>query len=258
MSSKTSSKYSAPALEKGLDILEFLSSTSSPQTQSELMHALDRSQSEIYRMLECLVAREFVAKNESTGAYSLTLKLYALSHRHNRTSLIRRIAAQPMEKLAEATGQSCHLSLQHGGEVLVIMERLPLRTVCLSIGEGSTLSLSRTASGIKFLSALPDQEQRLQALSQDQSYLALSEGKQGELLNRIAALEDETVQLSPSEFTPGGFDIATTIGLPATDTFGVLALSFLEGTPDLKFREKLKEQLLETARTIDQHLGLSL
>ena len=43
--------YSAPALEKGLDILELLSKQEAGLTQSEISRALGRSVSEIFRML---------------------------------------------------------------------------------------------------------------------------------------------------------------------------------------------------------------
>jgi uncharacterized membrane protein len=44
-------RYRAPALDKGLDILEALAATEVGLTQAEIAKALDRSPSEIYRML---------------------------------------------------------------------------------------------------------------------------------------------------------------------------------------------------------------
>jgi len=52
-------KYSAPALEKGLDILELLSEQEIGLTQVEIARSLDRTVGEIFRMLVVLQNRGF-------------------------------------------------------------------------------------------------------------------------------------------------------------------------------------------------------
>ena len=75
-------RYRAPALDKGLDILELLSEQKEGLTRAEIMKALGRNASEIYRMLERLVARQYVVRSAGGDRYSLSLKLFALAHRH--------------------------------------------------------------------------------------------------------------------------------------------------------------------------------
>ena len=48
---KSKKNYSAPALEKGLDIIELLSKSSIGFSQAEIAKELKRSVNEIYRML---------------------------------------------------------------------------------------------------------------------------------------------------------------------------------------------------------------
>ena len=55
-------RYRAPALDKGLDILELLSSVDGGLTQSEIAKKLGRSPNEFYRMLDRLVRRGYVTK----------------------------------------------------------------------------------------------------------------------------------------------------------------------------------------------------
>ncbi|WP_262054467.1 helix-turn-helix domain-containing protein, partial [Burkholderia thailandensis] len=50
-------RYRAPALDKGLDILELLAEQKEGLTRTEITKELGRNASEIYRMLERLVAR---------------------------------------------------------------------------------------------------------------------------------------------------------------------------------------------------------
>src|SRR5688500_8189480 len=71
-------KYSAPALEKGLDVLELLASRDTPLTMSQIASELDRSVSELFRMVDALVRRGYLAPAESGDGFQLTNKLFAL------------------------------------------------------------------------------------------------------------------------------------------------------------------------------------
>ena len=72
----------------------------------------------------------------------MTLRLFELGHRQHTAALLRKASHRPMEELAEEIGQSCHLSFQHGTSLIVMMERMPARRICLSVGEGATLGLA--------------------------------------------------------------------------------------------------------------------
>ena len=58
--SDKTAKYRAPALEKGLDVLELLASAKAPLTLSQISTRLDRSVSELFRMVQVLEARGYV------------------------------------------------------------------------------------------------------------------------------------------------------------------------------------------------------
>ena len=52
--------YAAPALEKGLDILELLARSNVPLSQKEIAQKLGRTIGELYRMVMCLVERGYL------------------------------------------------------------------------------------------------------------------------------------------------------------------------------------------------------
>ena len=68
-------KYATPALDKGLDIIEFLAHDSTGATMSQLARELNRTVSEIFRMLLTLERRGYIAQ-VAKDRYSLTLKLF--------------------------------------------------------------------------------------------------------------------------------------------------------------------------------------
>src|SRR5690606_7969001 len=68
-------RYRAPALDKGLDIIELLAGTAEGLSQAEIAKALDRTPNEIYRMLDRLVRRAYVRRTPG-DRYEITLKLF--------------------------------------------------------------------------------------------------------------------------------------------------------------------------------------
>ena len=66
-------RYRAPALDKGLDILELLSEQKEGLTRTEITKELGRNASEIYRMLERLVARRYEMRSTGGDRYTLCL-----------------------------------------------------------------------------------------------------------------------------------------------------------------------------------------
>ena len=93
-------RYRAPALDKGLDILELLSSVDGGLTQAEIAKRLDRSPNEFYRMLDRLVRRGYVTKIDG-DRYSLTLKLFGLAQLHAPVRRLVCYATPIMRELAE-------------------------------------------------------------------------------------------------------------------------------------------------------------
>jgi DNA-binding IclR family transcriptional regulator len=81
MNQKPIQTYSAPALEKGLDIIELLSEQDVGLTQSEIARALGRSVGEIFRMLMVLQDRGYVSQDPLSDRYVLTTFIFEIAHR---------------------------------------------------------------------------------------------------------------------------------------------------------------------------------
>lgn len=63
--------YSAPALEKGFDIIELLATAPDGLTSSEIAQRLGRSLSEIFRILVVMERRLLLHKSGKTDRYSV-------------------------------------------------------------------------------------------------------------------------------------------------------------------------------------------
>jgi DNA-binding IclR family transcriptional regulator len=147
MPEDTSPKYTAPALEKGLDILEHLSNFDAGLSQTEIARDLNRSVSEIFRMLVVLQARGYIAQDPATDRYVLTTLLFEIAH---RTPLIRRLttAATPlMRDLAHAINQSVHLAVLTDDSVLIAGQVDPPARHVMSVRLGTRVDVWRASSG---------------------------------------------------------------------------------------------------------------
>jgi len=149
--------YSAPALEKGLDILELLAHQSEGLTKSQLARSLQRSVSEIFRMLLCLEGRGYIAQ-VSEDRYSLTLKLFQLVQEHPPTERLIADALPVMKQLAFKAGQSCHMGVIDGDKIVILAQVNSPTTVGFYVKLGSTVDLMDASSGYVILAHQDDAE----------------------------------------------------------------------------------------------------
>jgi DNA-binding IclR family transcriptional regulator len=140
--------YAAPALEKGLDILELLAAEPSGLTQTQIAERLGRSHTEIFRMLVCLQRRGYLTRTTPGDAFALSARLFELSHRHPPTRSLLELASPVLKEVADAIEQSCHLSIEYQKQILVIANADSPGPRSLSVRVGTRFDLAATASGI--------------------------------------------------------------------------------------------------------------
>src|SRR5437660_8256916 len=90
-------RYAAPALDKGLDILELLARDGDGLSLNEIARALERTSSEIFRMVNALARRGYL--QQDGDRYSLSLKLFELAHRHKPIKSLTAAALPLMREL---------------------------------------------------------------------------------------------------------------------------------------------------------------
>lgn len=121
MSQRSKPEYAAPALEKGLDILELLASAEDALTQIQIAAQLERTASEIFRMLDVLVRRGYVNRN-ADGAYAPTLRLFEIAHRYSPVKRLSAAALPVMQRVSKVIGQSIHVSVHYDRRIVVVAQ----------------------------------------------------------------------------------------------------------------------------------------
>lgn len=139
--------YSAPALEKGLDILELLSDEAGGLSQSEIADATGRSVGQIFRVLATLERRGYVTRDRQSGLYAFSMKVFDLAHRHPPLRGLVLVATPPMRELADQVRQSCNLSVLDAGAVRVVAQVESPADFGFRVRVGAEFPLDSTATG---------------------------------------------------------------------------------------------------------------
>src|SRR5215475_1658800 len=200
-------RYRAPALDKGLDILELLAREEEGLSQAEIAKTLGRTPNEHYRMLERLVRRGYVFRNAS-DRYELTLKLFGLAHFHHP---IRRLVSQAtplMRALAVHTMQANHLAVYDRASVTVIAQMDAPSYWGMAIRVGARVGLFNTGSGHVLLAFRSLEERTMMIAEQDAGD---EQARPEDLEERLAQIRQRGYEVMPSQQTAGVYNLSAPV-----------------------------------------------
>src|SRR3954469_7239852 len=156
-----------PAATRALRVLRFLAGQPDPVPLDRIMRACDLPRSTTYHLLNAMIEEGFVVHLVDEHRYGLGLAAFELGSGYARQEPLQRIARRPLADLADGTGQSAHLAVLHGREVLYVVEERAAGRPPLVTDVGVRLPAQLTASGLAMLAALPAQQVRALFPSRD-------------------------------------------------------------------------------------------
>lgn len=209
MTQKTKRVYKAPALEKGLEIIELLATRQAPMSMTEIANSLGRSRNEIFRMLSVLVEKKYIRRQEEGDKYGITNHLFDLGMRVPPNSTLIELLVPMMRELAGHIRQSCHLSVVSGRHIVVIARVENPAPVGFSVRVGTSRGLVESAAGRVFLAWMEHRERtKTVKLLAGKSDGAIDyEG----LTAEIEAIREQGYAAIPSTFITGITDICAPV-----------------------------------------------
>jgi DNA-binding IclR family transcriptional regulator len=210
-------QYSAPALEKGLDVLEVLAAEPHSLTLQEIANRLDRSPNELFRMLDVLVRRGYLAR-EAASTYVLTLKLFELGQRHPLVDRLLDAAMPHMRELARQTGQSTHLCVHHDARLVVLARAEPPEPMSCLVRQGAHFACQDDRVSARVITAFQSSRQALY-VGELMGGGKVSRARRQALLKRLETIRARGYDEGPSDTLSGVVDIC----FPIFDQFGVVA-----------------------------------
>lgn len=227
----------APAADQALAILTHLAAQRGPAPAAAIGAALGLPRSTTYQLLAVLQERGFVVHLPEERRYGLGVAAFELSSGFSRQQPLTRLGRPLVAGVVDRLGESGHLAVLHGRDVLYLVEERAPRRPSLVSDVGVRLPAHLTASGRAMLAVLPPAQ--LRALYPDRA--AFAERQSGpadaapwtysRLKSVLAEVRAAGVAGEHGEVTGGlasvGAAVLDHLGWPAA----AIAVTFAEGSP---------------------------
>lgn len=242
-------KYRAPALEKGLDVLELLSAQAEAMTPSQMSATLGRSVSELFRMIQVLEFRGYI--EQSSEGYRLTNRLFTLGMTQAPIKSLVDAAMPAMRDLASGTMQSCHLVVPSGDQIVVIARIESPGDLGYSVRIGYRRSILHATSGLVFYARANERARRH---LHDNLVALFGVEPVEEFAARAADLTKGPHVERASDFVKGVTDLVAPI-MGSDGVIATLITPFIEQAPMICTREEAAALLLRATGAISEQMG---
>lgn len=220
-----------------------------------IMRELGLPRSTAYHLVNTMIEDGFVTHLAEERRYGLGVAAFEIGSGYSRQEPLQRLARRPLAHLVDSCGQSAHLAVLHGRDVLYVLEERAPGRPPLVTDVGVRLPAHLTASGRAILAALPAAQVR--ALYPDKDAFVLRHGSGPATLSALRVLLAETRQrghaVEEGEVTPGLASVAAAVldhnGLPVAG----IAVTYLVG--DVVDVPNLVQRVTTTARILTRRLG---
>lgn len=149
-----------PAADQTLRMLSFLARQRGPVAARTIAAQLGVPRSSVYHLLATLEEHGFVVHLPAERRWGLGTAAFELAGGYARQQPLARLGRSLIATLADRTGESAHLAVMTGRDVLYIVEERAPRRPALVSDVGVRLPAHLTATGRAMLAALPREQVR--------------------------------------------------------------------------------------------------
>lgn len=240
-------KYSAPALEKGLEILEYLSEQQDAKSMIQIASGVARSKNEIFRMMIVLEEKGYVDRHD-TDSFVLSDKLYQLGLRRPGNKRLTDIALPLMEEFCESLPYCCYVSVASGEQSVIVAKADSVVPLGLSATIGHRANLIHSAEGLCLLAFMSEKRQALVIERMD-----VSPKDKKQLVQELKTCRKQGEIVSSSEMLPGVEHIA----FPILDSIGdgavaAITVPYIQLKNDLITLDTVKVELQQLSNRINK------
>ncbi|TFD20384.1 IclR family transcriptional regulator [Cryobacterium sp. TMS1-13-1] len=246
-----------PAAESTLRVLTHLAAQRGPIPAAALATALGLPRSTVYQLLDALVAQGFVVHLPEEHRYGLGIAAFELSSGFSRQEPLSRLGRPLIAQLVDRLGESAHLVVLHGRDVIYLVEERAAHRPSLVSDVGVRLPAHLTASGRALLAALPAAQ--LRALYPNQAALEQRDGRGPRTRLELRAVLDrvktDAYATENGEITPGIASVALAVHDHAGWPAAAIAVTFAQDRFAPGDWTALAETVAATAAELSRRIG---
>lgn len=241
-----------PAATRALRVLRFLASQPDPVPLDRILRACDLPRSTAYHLLGAMVEEGFVVHLPDEHRYGLGVAAFEVGSGYSRQAPLQRIARRPLADLVDRVGQTAHLAVLHGRDVLYVLEERAPGRPPLVTDVGVRLPAHLTASGRAVLARLPHAQVR--ALYPGPREFVDRHGLGPQTLSALRRVLSETRQrgyaVEQGEVTPGLASVAAAVLDHNGHPVAGVAVTYESGDADA-----LSAEVRRTADALTRRIG---
>lgn len=245
-------KYQAPALAKGLEILELLASSSAGLSLVEIAKSLGRSKTELYRMLVELEQRGYVEKPDGADEYYLTNKMFTVAMQRPPMRNLVAVSLPHMQRLAFDLDQSCHIAVRNDDSIVILNRIEAPGELGFAVRLGYRRRIDRSTSGA-VITAFSSEDDRKRIV--DRLADGISAFDRSNFLETLKTIRKAGYFERPSAVVRGVVDI----GVPVFDQTGTscaaLTVPFIEREKESIDKATAIDKLKLAGRAISDELS---
>ncbi|WP_046013046.1 IclR family transcriptional regulator [Microbacterium sp. SA39] len=245
--------HRVPAAENTLRILSHLAGRPAPVAASAIARELSLPRSTVYHLLTTLSAHGFVLHFREEQRWGLGTSAFELAGGYARQQPLARLGRPLVASLSDRLGESAHLAVMSGGDVLYIVEERAPRRQALVTDVGVRLPAHLTASGRAMLAALPREQVR--ALYPSASAFPDRTGRgprrPPELRELLREVRARGYATEDSEVAEGLRSVGAAVRDQAGWPVAAVAVTWADATLD---ERKLADAVIDTAAVLESRL----
>ncbi len=246
-----------PAARHALAVLQAMARQPGPVPAAVLARDLGLPRSTTYHLLTELLAAGFVVHLPEERRYGLGVAAFELGTAYLRQEPLARLARPVLGRLVEAVGQTAHLAVLHGREVLYVVEERAPRRPPLVTDVGVRLPAQLTASGRAVLAHLP--AAHVKALFPDAAAFVERHGTGPASLSALRRILVDVRQrghaTEDGEVTPGFASLAAPVFDHAGRPVAGVAVTFPSDEVPAPDRPALLPPVVRAAAELTRRLG---
>jgi len=249
---------SVKSAERAMEVLVFLAGRAKPVPTMVIAAECALPKSSAYHLLNAMRARDFVTYFPAERAWGLGVAALEIGSAYMRSDPLERAGRRLLIELAEATGETAHLAVLQGTDVLYLLKERPEHFSTRLVTEvGVRLPAHLTAVGRAILMHLRDTQ--LHALYPSGKPLPrrTNRGPQraSDLLEELAGARRRGFAVDDQMTTPGISCIAAPVFSHDERPLAAVGITFLSASRDERARASLGRQVVDVAARLSRTLG---
>ncbi|MFK7693169.1 IclR family transcriptional regulator [Paenibacillus sp. HJGM_3] len=252
---QTKMKYTVPALEKTIAILDYLAKNGGLNL-SDLSSELKLPKTSVFSILQTLEAHNFIRRDKK-GGFQLGLALYSLGMSALRNLNIKETFVSHLEQLKNETRFTVHLAAYDHGETVCIEKIEGPGTIRFLSYVGERKLMNTTSVGKAIAAYLPESELQVVFSKGFNNFTPNSITNERVFRDHLKQIREYGYSVDDEEGEIGVRCLGAPIFMEDGLMFGAVSLTTLKSNLPVQEFHEYGKKLMVTAEALSRNLGYS-